>query len=177
MEPNWDKIREGLKKYKWLKNNFNKVNVETDPEFQRLYNGFYKIRQKPKEFYTVFYSKLESSKKEKPTFTDVLIYFRKNLPSHSLEASFSSKLVATLDPNLPVWDTEVLRNLKLKKPYAKDKDRLRKTIELYNKIKDWYVEHLNSKEGKAKLLEFDRRFPNSGISDIKKIDLILWQTR
>jgi hypothetical protein len=33
-----------------------------------------------------------------------------------LEASFASKLLATIDPNLPVWDKHVLRNTGLKAP-------------------------------------------------------------
>jgi len=79
----------------------------------------------------------------------VLDYFWQQ--SHRIEASFSSKLVATINPELPVWDKEVLRNLKLKKPLPTDKDRLNKTKELYAAIKDWYANQLKTEEGKAQL--------------------------
>ena len=104
-----------------------------------------------------------------------LDYFWEQL--HRVEPSFSSKLVATINPKLPVWDQQVLKNLKLKAPLYGDKERLNKTKKLYDSIKEWYRDYLNTIEGRKKVTEFDQRFPNSGISNIKKIDLILWQTR
>jgi hypothetical protein len=174
MEPDWEKIRKGLKKYEWLMDNLKKVNVSQNLEFQRKYNGFYKVRR-GKEFRDKFYKKLESLKGKNPTFEEVLTYFWKE--SKHIEASFSSKFVATINPNLPVLDSEVLRNLGLKNPSGTDKDRLNKTIKVYGEIRRLHAKRLNSKEGKAQVSEFNKRFPNSGITDTKKIDLILWQTR
>lgn len=176
METNWDEVERGLEKYQWIMKSLRKVDVSTDREFKKRFNGFYKIRQRTPDFYDAFYNKLEASKKgEPPTFAEVLDYFWQRL--HRIEASFSSKLVATINPDMPVWDKEVLRNLKLKKPLSTDKYRLNKTIELYNAIITWYANYLKNEKCRAQLFEFNNRFPNSGISDIKKIDLILWQTR
>ena len=84
--------------------------------------------------------------------------------------------MATINPDLLVWDAVVLRNLKLKKPLPSDKHRLKKPIELYNAIRNWYASYLTTEIDQDKIFEFDKRFPKSGISNIKKIDLILWQT-
>ena len=176
MKTNWAGVERGLAQYKWIMDTLRKVDVSTDREFQKRFNGFYRIRQRTPEFYDAFYKKMEASKEGIcPTFAEVLDYFWQRL--HRIEASFSSKLVATINPDLPVWDKEVLKNLKLKKPIPTDKNRLNKTKKLYDSIKDWYANHLTTEESKAQLSEFDNRFPNSGISDTKKIDLVLWQTR
>ena len=174
----WKKIGVGLKKYQWIMQTFKKVDVSTNREFQKRFNHFYRIRQRTPDFYLAFYQKLEDSKNgECPTFGEILDYFWNRF--QRIEASFSSKLIATVNPNLPVWDNEVLRNLGLKKPYNYERTatRLEKTKKLYAVIRKWYSDYLITEEGKQQLAEFDKHIPNSDITDTKRIDLILWQTR
>ena len=156
----------------------NHVDVSTNREFRKKFNHFYRLRQRESEFYTVFYRKLEESKKgECPTFGELVDYFFNKF--ERIEASFSSKLIATVNPNLPVWDNEVLRNLGLRKPYYYETVdlRLKKIKKLYDVIRNWYVDYLKTDEATKQLKKFDNHFPNSGITNTKKIDLILWQTR
>ena len=91
----------------------------------------------------------------------------------SIHASFSSKLLATVNPNMPIWDKFVLQNLGLRTPYSYEKGRLQKTIQLYQKICDWY----KTDEAIKKLAVFNQQFPGTNITDVKKIDFILWATR
>lgn len=177
MKTDWEKIGVGLEKYQWIMGKFNDIDVSKNREFRKKFNHFYRIRQRESEFYDVFYQKLEDSKKECPAFGELIDYFYDQFKR--MEASFSSKLIATVNPNLPVWDNEVLRNLGLKKPYNYEKVdvRLKKIKRLYEVIRNWYVDYLETDEAKNKLAMFDNHFPNSNITDTKKIDLILWQTR
>ncbi|TLS36481.1 hypothetical protein FCL54_14795 [Pseudalkalibacillus caeni] len=104
----------------------NEVNITESRDFQKAYNGFYRIRQRPKEFYETYYSFMEDNKDRSPSFRDTLQH--KHNVHGRVEASFSSKLVATINPDLPVWETVVLDNLGLKPPayYKKDKsERMR----------------------------------------------------
>jgi len=176
MNTNWDKVAIGLEQYKWIMNNLSVADVSTDRNFQKRFNHFYKMRQRTPEFYQVFYSKLQVSKTNPNlTFDNVLDHFWAKLGR--VEASFSSKLVATVNPDMPVWDKEVLKNLGLRPPLYSDRNRLEKTKRLYNSILGWYKSNLNTEKSKETISEFDRRFLKSGISNTKKIDLILWQTR
>jgi hypothetical protein len=171
---NWGKLEEGLRKYEWIMANLKNRNVAKDKEFQKKFNDFYKVRRN--NFWrNVFYTELEACKNGNPNFGNVLKYLFKN--THRMEASFSSKLCATINPELPVWDSVVLQRLKLKAPYSKDKERERKILETYEKLVNESKVILNSASGRAKLAAFKRRFPKSKISDTKRIDLILWQTR
>ena len=176
MATNWEGVKVGLEQYQTIMQKLYAVDVSIDRDFQKRFNHFYRMRQRTPEFYNAFYTKLQASKEGCcPTFAEVLDYFWERL--HRVEPSFSSKLVATINSELPVWDKQVLNNLKLKAPLYGDRNRLNKTKKVYDSLKNWYKDYLNNTNCIEKIIEFDQRLPNSGISDIKKIDLILWQTR
>ena len=97
-----------------------------------------------------------------------------------IEASFSSKLLATINHDYPIWDQYVLANLGLEATpqYMNNDIRLEASIEIYKAICDWYKARLNSDEGKAEMEFFDSKFPKyKWISGIKKIDFLLWSKR
>ena len=99
-------LAKGLEKYLWLINSLHQVNVAEDREYQRRYNGYYKIRQRSVTFYKDYYNYLETKKKSGTTFEDTLSYLHNTCGSY--ESSFSSKLVAMIDPTKPVWDQHVI---------------------------------------------------------------------
>jgi len=173
---NWKKIAIGLEKYTWIMHNFKRIDVSLDRKFQERFNEFYKMIRNEPGFYGAFYRKLEASKEgECPTYGEILDYFW--IGFHRIEASFSSKLIATVNPNLPLLDRFVLENLGLKKAQPYENNRLEKTKKLYDDIKEWHANHLKTQQGRSQIAEFDRHFPNSCVTDTKKIDFILWQTR
>jgi len=174
---NWENIKIGLSKYLQIMRLVKRTNILTDKEFQRLFNGFYRIRQRPKEFYEALYGYLEQNKNKIITFEQTLSFFYKKF--QRFEPSFSSKIVATAKPDFPVWDSEVLKRLGLKSPgYNLDKKtRLEKMVETYEIIVNWYSDFLDTEQASVMIEAFDEAIGTSNITDIKKIDLILWQTR
>lgn len=164
-----------IKKYFEIMEKFNIDNFKEDVFFRKIYNDFYKIRQRPQEFYDSLYYYLEQNKNENAKYEDVLNYFYSKFGS--VEKSFSSKILATINPNMPVWDTEVLKKLGMTAPAYKSKDRLLKTIKMYYEIVGWYEKYLKTANAKEALTRFDKIFPNKEVTNIKKIDLILWSIR
>ena len=65
MEMILDKVETGIDKYNWIMKRVHEVDVSTDAEFQRFFNGFYRMRQRPASFYASYYSYLEQNKKNK----------------------------------------------------------------------------------------------------------------
>lgn len=176
MQPNWEKIEIGLKKYSTIMQRVNNTDVSTDIEFQKLFNGFYRMRQKPITFYKSYFLFLQQNKgNQRLDFYEILNHFKTGFGR--IEASFSSKLLATVNPHYPVLDKEVLQNLGLRLPQYHVKDRFQLVVELYENLCRWHAENLNSETGKSMIREFDLRFPESGVAAIKKVDFILWQTR
>ena len=172
METSLEKITVGLTKYCTIMGKLYTTDVSIDREFQKLYNGYYRIRQRPQSFYSCYYNFLEENKHNfSLTFEQVLHYLLRN--TGCIHASFSSKLLATVRPELPVWDKHVLHNLNLKPPSYSSKNRFEETVALYQQICNWYKTDL----ALEKVAEFDKYFHNVPISDTKKVDFILWQTR
>lgn len=172
MEIILDRVQVGIDKYNRIMKRVHEVDVSTDTEFQRFFNGFYRMRQRSTSFYKCYYTYLENNKtNHNLTYADVISHLYQQ--TGSIHASFSSKLLATVNPNMPIWDKFVLQNLSLRTPYYYEKDRLQKTVQLYQQICRWY----QTEEAAQKLQLFNELFPNTPISDTKKIDFILWATR
>jgi hypothetical protein len=170
-------LEKGVKKYLIIMKQFHNVNVSLDKGFRTKYNGFYRVRHPNRNFYDGYYSLMEKSKKDIPLFKDILhdLY-----QYNRLEVSFSSKLLATIDPNLPVWDQYVLKFFKLKTTisrYMKPEERIIEANNVYEEIKQKYSEFLRKEKSNLWIKLFDKYYPNSNITPIKKIDLIIWQLR
>jgi len=174
---NWENIKKGAYKYLLIMQSVENLNVQTDKDFQKLFNGFYRIRQRSKEFYESLYYYLEQNKSKDTSFEQTLAFFFEKLKR--LEPSFSSKIVATINPNLPVWDSEVLKRLNIKiSSYSQDKEtRFKQLVKIYDDIVNWYSEFMNTEQAKNMINTFNEKVGNLNISNIKKIDLVLWQTR
>lgn len=172
MDVDYKRIQSSLQTYLWIMHRIHETDVSTDADFQRRFNGFYRIRQKPSSFYHIFYHYFEQNKDNQHlTFEDVVTYLHH--ATGYIYASFSSKLLATVRPDMPVWDKFVLQNLNLRAPYFYDKARLQKTVAIYAQICSWYT----TTAAAEKIAVFNRQFPDTDISDVKKADYILWASR
>ena len=173
---NWENIRIGIKKYLLLMQLLKTKDIQTANLFHRTFNGFYKVRRQ-KDFRDALFGYLEYNKNKKVSFKQSLLFFNKKF--QRLEPSFSSKIVATINPNLPIWDTEVLARLNITVPnYNLDREiRSRRMTRIYEKIVGWYSKFLNTKQAETMIETFNKKIGILDITPIKKIDFILWQTR
>ena len=165
------------------------------------YRNFYKMnrgRFSP-DFYEEYFNclkeylkredikQLKSTDVEKiaPIFEETLRRLKDK--SGRVEASFSSKLLSTVNPNLAVWDGNVLSHLdkdKVKAPYSnKDKDiQIGETVRTYKALNNAINDLINN-EGEQYIKIFDKvvsdaklecDYPLSKVTPTKKIDLVLW---
>jgi len=169
------KLKSGVEKYQTIMEKYWSVDITKNQEFQRLYNGFYKIRQRNQEWYSHYYQMLENLKSHNCSFDKILQELKTR--TSRIEASFTSKMYATRNPNFPIIDKWILNNLELKLPYSYERNRLEKISRLYKRITKWYKAYIFSEDGAKYVKWFNEICPESSISDVKKIDFILWQTR
>jgi len=168
-----EEIKKGVVKYQTIMSMYKRSNVLEDRDFQRLYNGFYVMGWRSKDWYSYYYKMLEGLKEHSSSFEDILKALKER--SGKLEASFASKMYATRNPDYPIIDKWVLKYMHLSLPSANQQNRLEKTVQVYSDLIASFKELLRSKEGKEHIKLFDEIYPNSGISDTKKVDFILWQ--
>lgn len=165
----------GLDKYQYIMEQVNNTNVATNSDFQRTFNGFYIVRRN-ESWRKAYYEHFESVKNGTPTFESIITYLYER--TGNIEPSFSSKMLATIFPEKPIWDRYVVQNLDIQLTGATKEEKLKNAIILYADMEKWYADFLESEKGKECISEFDRVLPDyKGISSIKKIDSILWSIR
>lgn len=170
------RIEKGIYQYQYLRQNLFAMDVSVNREFQRTFNGFFRMRQREAKYYIDFYCYLELHKRCGVSFADALAFFYERYGR--IEMSFVSKMVALVNPEQPIWDSIVAgKHFGLQKPNSNVKNRYEKTIQKYNEYCAKYAAYIQTDEAKEKIKIFNKHFPNVNISDIKKVDFILWQDR
>lgn len=171
-----EKIRSGVKKYQALRQQLFAIDVAKDRDFQKAFNGFFRMGRRTEAYYHDYYCYLQQHKTTAISFSDALAFLYQR--HGKLEMSFVSKMVAMVDPAYPIWDSIVTKgHFGIIAPYANAKNRLQKGIERYEQYCRRYDTYLQSEDAKAKIAEFDKLFPGTEITDVKKLDFMLWQER
>lgn len=175
---NWDNVKIGLKKYEQIIAYFNSnpapsLNWEDERflQFKRSYNHFYRVRRNEDFQKKYFQLMFENNRDCQFEYLLEEVYKQTN----RLEASFTSKMLHTINPKMPIWDTEVLKKTKVIAPKYWSANRKETTVSCYKHIQNWYAETLISPEGKSMLAIFDLKCGFTDITDVKKIDFMLWQ--
>ena len=143
--------------------------------FQRMFNGYYRIRRN-EDWRKNYYALFVKARSRKYSFDQIIneLYTL----TGNVEASFSSKMLATIDATKPIWDQYVLSNLGLQLAGKSQEEKLENAIVLYHQIESWYERYLTTDEAKKNIDEFNLLLPEySWISDTKKIDCLLWSKR
>jgi hypothetical protein len=168
------RIAPGLQKYWWLQSELSLRDVATDVDYQRRFVGFYRVRRSA-PWRQEFFRLLERGKYRPLTMRDALKHM--SAATSRIEASFVSKLVATLNPGLPVIDSLVLQNLGLRLPTGAVEQRIIEIVLLHKRLADSYATFLDTAAGRDLIFHFAAAYPAFPITNTKMLDLVLWQTR
>ncbi len=168
-----------LRRYDQLQRSLLVTNVASDIPYQTTFNGYYRMQRRTQDWYRFFFSVLEREKRnDEITFRQIIeeVYGT----GHRVEPSFSSKLVATIRPELPVYDKYIRENLSLVIPRQNEppEDRVREFIGVYSLLETQMTELVRSETFRELKKRFDDRFSTYvHFTDVKKLDLLLWQYR
>ena len=163
-------------------------NIAEDMDYQKNFTNYYRVRRDGgwlQEFYKFF----EENKNNKEITFEKIIRHLSNVEhkvkqtsknptgkAKTVEASFASKMLATINPNHPIWDSQVLRCLNIKIDDTLDYDsKINKCIKVYQQIEDDIAAFIETAEGKQCIELFYATFPSCvGFSSYKKVDFYLW---
>ena len=128
----------------------------------------------PKEIFIYLQEKIKN--KKDISFEEIINYLFKH--TGNIEASFSSKLLSTINPEMPILDQFVLQNLRIKIEATPDKKvRLKNAIKAYNSIIEKEKELLAQKDVQKFVEDFKKFLPEYELTDIRILDYLLWGTR
>ena len=165
----------GLEKYCWLQAALATTDVAHDRAFQTRFNGFYRVRRSV-EWQSAFYTLLQKGKWKPQSFAGVLCAL--HAATGRVEASFASKLAASVDPEKPVIDSFVVKNLGLRLSRAGGVEvRLARIVELHDRIGQIFSDYLDTDIGRHLIVRFEESYPDRHLTRVKMLDLILWQVR
>ena len=165
----------GLDEYRVIMEQVRKVDVSKNREFQKAFDYFYKVRRDA-EWRKIYFNLFEKMKSGPVCFSDILTEMYEK--TGRVEASFSSKMLATIDSNQPIWDQNVLNNLRLRLSADSGKKHLQEAIGIYAEIEKWYQGFLPTDNAMECVAIFNDFLPDyRWISDVKKIDCLLWSRR
>lgn len=168
-----------LDAYTLTQTRLQQVDVSTDQQYQRQYNGFYRVRLPSTNAYPAYYKLLEENKNNRNL---ELIYILNELlhVTGRVETSFGSKLIATINPHIPPLDSVVLGHLNLILP-ARNRQLDLSRIQTCVKVHDELVGKMNhliaQPDFKQLKARFKQKFPCYSFTDVKILDLLLWQHR
>lgn len=146
-----------------------------DPDFRRAFNGFYRVRRSAQTWQPAFFALMARAGAGNFDFSRTLADLFAS--TGRVEASFASKLYATLHPDAPVIDSVVLENLGLKLPSASDPQRLAKVVAIHGVLAKSFADLLATANGKYLVASFRTAYPKAAVTDEKALDLVLWQIR
>ena len=174
-------IRLSLQKYEEIVSLFRKTNIAEDDKFQRLFNSFYITGPLPKTWHINFYGYFESVKDNEPTFEKAIQDLYDINGQTRVDASFCSKLIATINPDKPIIDQYVMWQMGYNTRTAdslKGQKKIEYYVDAYSEIEKQYKEHIDDVAVKTAIAEFDSTYPSyKWLSPIKKLDFILWSNR
>ena len=185
-----DKIEEGIENYLRIKDLYSKTDFAVNSEFAKEFDAFDRVRRNEewRHIYFVLFKEVKSGKVAADYYTILkelykrLSFSKANSSStirSTIEASFVSKMLHTVNPKMPIWDSIVLSKLGFAKevqPYRTkdlpDEERLNICKKVYNELINWYKE----KDAEKYREQFDTEYPEfkEKIGRTKKIDFMLW---
>jgi hypothetical protein len=165
----------GFFQYGQIMRTVGSVDVSCDEDFQLLFNGYFRIRRNA-QWRNAYYLLFQKMKASQPDFRGIITELYRE--TGNIEASFSSKMLATLDPDRPIWDQFIVKSLRFKLTGQSKEETLENAIRIYADIKAWYGRFLGTDGAKACIKVFDRALPDYGwLSNVKKVDFFLWSSQ
>lgn len=163
-----------LDTYFWLQNNLQKRNISTDTEYQRKFVGYYRMRFVSQKYRSKFFEVFEAVKSQTaPSFRAVSETLFHVDGRH--EFSFITKMLHTIDPHRPIYDSQVDAALGIHRTYQSNfEKKLRQDETILNRLSTLYQELAVLPDMAEPLTAIDRILPAQRMSVEKKLDFILW---
>ena len=172
---------ESIDVYKFLQDEFKKGNVNTNYLFQFVYRSFYRIDNAGLtdefkiEYFKIMEEKRFSYNLDPQEIFMRLYLFKTRQDKHTIQFSFSTKLIHTINVDFPIYDSNIAKVFNFPTSYLEDiKKRVIRYLDQQNIIIEVYKSILDKKLLISTIQLFDKTFIDNKLPNIKKLDFIFW---
>ena len=163
-----------LATYFWLMDNLHTRNVAVDKEYRRKFGSYYRMRFVSEKYRDAFFALFEQIKRQPEiSFREVATQLFEVDGKH--EFSFITKMLHTIDPTRPIYDSQVDVALGLHRTYQPNfAKKLQQDETILSQLSNVYCQLSEAPELSVLLTAIDEVIPSYTMSIAKKIDFILW---
>ncbi|MDP3988633.1 MAG: hypothetical protein Q8P93_00125 [bacterium] len=168
------RLRVGVEKYLDLQQGLQVGDCFNNEAFRKSFKSFYKVRFLQEVGVNELFRLLKEQRQKEKDLREILMCMYE--ATGQLHKSFSSKIVATCNPDMPVIDSKVLQRIKEDGRRVVIPSTVEGIVEFYEKMKIAYKDFLDTKKHDL-VARFCNKFPEESkeISEIKMLDFVLWQ--
>jgi hypothetical protein len=176
--------QEEIDLYVFIQEQFNKQkNGEPGKNFKKLFLLFYgtRINQIPTYFDKLFDNNLYNTLHKIENFDELKIVFEElldysNSDSGKYQYSYISKLIHTINPDFPIYDSFVMNALELEESYDTGRRRKEFWNLIYKKINNIYQVIIEEELLKEVIEDFSIKRDITHMNNIKILDFLFWGT-
>src|SRR3989304_5283941 len=138
--------KKSLTDYQFIMNEFKKGKISTNKNFQEVYKSFYVMDAAglTQAFFDKYFQLLESREEDVEKILQTLSKIQRRNGCHTVQLSFASKLIHTVNPYMPIYDKNVANVLRIE---------VKSNVDISERIKDRVRAYELLKKKTAKLLE------------------------
>lgn len=170
---------ESVAVYLFLKNEYEKGNVGNNKLFQFVFRSYYRLDSaglggKLKNRY---FQLMAGKQRDLPKILRELYKIKTLKNKNTIQFSFATKLLHTIDNNNPIFDAEVSRVLHVKVSGNTADKKILSCERVYQSIKNTYIDLLRDKDIQKIISKFRKETHTNEdqISDVKILDFIIWK--
>ncbi len=168
---------ESIAVYSFIKNEYDKGNIPDNLVFQFVFRSYYRLDSAGlSDGIKNHFFKLLA---EKQINIRIILSELYEIPTlkgkNTIQFSFATKLLHTIDNNKPIFDSEIAKLIKLKQDGSDKDTKIQSCIEIYNSLEILNTELKEDYEIKKVISRFRSKFNvYEEISDAKALDFIMW---
>ncbi len=168
-----------LDAYLFIQKTFNKGSIANNEGFKQVYKNFYRLNRAglTNEWKELYFEILDSKEKNLEKILNELYEIPNHKKQNSIQFSFATKLIHTIDTTKPIFDSLVGAMLEQKVKGRTKEEKIQSCIKIYKVLQNVSQTCLKDRDLQKILKAFRIKFGVSEkreLSDEKIFDFLLW---
>lgn len=173
-----DRMKESIEVYRFIKREYARGDVENNLLFQFVFRSFYRLDNAglTDKWKKAYFRLLADNEKDLKTILNKLYVEKNHKGQSTVQFSFATKLLHTLDNTKPIFDSEVSKVLGLELN-GKGKSKIVNSERVYTNLINIFKSALQKPIAQKKIAQFKLEYHASDLNDEKILDFILWDKK